>query len=140
MHRFCRQQKYVLAIFLAFLLSCMVERAYPQYYSSGQEPASIRWRQIRTEHVKFIFPDYYESRARKLTSYLDSTYYYAGRTLDYFPKRIPLVMHTQSARANAFVAWAPKRMEFYNTPPQDMYAQPWLEQLSQHEYLHVVLV
>jgi len=135
-----RQHNYVLAILLVFLLSLISWQAYPQYYTSGQEPASIQWRQIKTEHVSFIYPDYYEQRARKLTSYLDSTWAYAGRTLDYFPRRIPLVIHTQSARSQAFVAWAPKRMEFNNTPPQDMYAQPWLEQLAQHEFRHVVQV
>ena len=111
-----------------------------QYYSTGQEPASIRWKQIKTEHVKLIFPDYYEARARKLVSFLDSTYAYSGTSLDYSPKRIPVIMHTQSAKSNAVVAWAPKRMEFYTMPPQDMYAQPWLEQLSIHEYRHVVQI
>ncbi|MEE4256828.1 MAG: hypothetical protein V2I47_07310 [Bacteroidales bacterium] len=140
MYNACRQHNYVPAIVLVILLSLIGGQAYPQYYYSGQEPASIQWRQIKTEHVKFIYPDYYEQRARKLASYLDSTWAYAGRTLDYFPKRIPLVMHTQSARSTAFVGWAPKRMEFNNTPPQDMYAQPWLEQLAQHEFRHVVQV
>jgi len=140
MYTATRKYKYLLATLLVLLLTLIGGRAYPQYYSSGQEPASIKWRQIKTEHVKFIYPDYYEQRARKLASYLDSTWAYAGRTLDYFPKRIPLVMHTQSARSTAFVAWAPKRMEFNNTPPQDMYAQPWLEQLAQHEFRHVVQV
>jgi len=125
-----------LIILMMILLSGKL--TFSQYYSTGQEPASIRWKQIKTDHVKLIFPDYYEQQARKLASYLDSTWYYAGQSLEYFPKRIPLIMHTQSAKSNALVAWAPKRMEFYTTPPQDMYAQPWLEQLSLHEYRHVV--
>ena len=127
-------------LILTVLLSLKAELAYSQYYSSGQNPASIRWKQLQSEHVRLIFPDYYEARARKLASYLDSTYLHAGTSLNYYPKRIPLIMHTQSDKANALVAWAPKRMEFYNTPPQDMYAQPWLEQLAQHEYRHVVQI
>ncbi len=127
-----------LLFLLIFILSPQLSQA--QYYSTGQEPASIRWRQIRSEHVKLVFPDYYEQQARKLLTYLDSTNTYIGNSLDYHPKRISLIMHTQSAKSNALVAWAPRRMEFYTTPPQDSYAQPWLEQLSLHEYRHVVQV
>jgi len=123
---------------LVFLIPGKI--AVSQYFSTGQEPASIRWRQIKTEHVKLIFPDYYELRARKLAAYLDSVYNYVGNSLDYHPKHISLILHTQSSKSNAMVAWAPKRMEFYTTPPQDMYAQPWLEQLSLHEYRHFVQV
>lgn len=111
-----------------------------QYYSTGQEPFSVRWRQIKTESVRLIYPDHYEQKARWLASYLDTVSVYASHTLSYKPKRVSLIMHTQSDISNAVVAWAPKRMEFYTTPPQDMYAQPWLEQLSLHEYRHVVQI
>ncbi len=130
------RQSLRLLVLMVFILSG--DMLYAQYYSTGQEPASIKWRQLKTAHFKLIFPDYYEANARKLAAYLDSTYSYAGRSLDYQPKRISLVLHTQSAKSNAVVAWAPKRIEFYTTPPQDMYAQPWLEQLALHEYRHVV--
>ncbi len=130
------RQSLRLLVLMVFILSG--DMLYAQYYSTGQEPASIKWRQLKTAHFKLIFPDYYEANARKLAAYLDSTYSYAGRSLDYQPKRISLVLHTQSAKSNALVAWAPKRIEFYTTPPQDMYAQPWLEQLALHEYRHVV--
>lgn len=112
--------------------------ANAQYYSTGQEPASIRWKKIKTEHFKIVFPDYYEENARKLVGYLDTVYGYSSASLDYYPKRISLLLHTQSAKSNAVVVWAPKRIEFYTTPPQEMYAQPWLQQLSLHEYRHVV--
>jgi len=138
MHLFDRSVKIGIRLLILMVFMGSGEMAFSQYYSTGQEAASIRWRKIKTEHFKLIFPDYYENNARKLAAYLDSTYYYAGRSLDYQPKRIPLILHTQSAKSNAVVAWAPKRIEFYTTPPQDMYAQPWLEQLSVHEYRHVV--
>ncbi|HEY8402418.1 MAG TPA: hypothetical protein VIK89_14215 [Cytophagaceae bacterium] len=36
------------------------------------------------------------------------------------------------------VIWAPKRSEFFTMPPQDNYAQEWLEQLAIHEFRHIV--
>lgn len=140
MYRKVIKSRVLFRLLVFLLLSLAIKQADAQYYSTGQEAASIRWKMIKSEHVKLVFPDYYEDRARKLASYLDTTWYYASRTLDHQPKKISLVLHTQSATANAVVVWAPKRMEFYTTPPQDMYAQPWLEQLSLHEYRHVVQI
>ena len=36
------------------------------------------------------------------------------------------------------VAWAPKRVELYATPPQNDGTQTWLDHLATHEYRHVV--
>ncbi|MDT8392896.1 MAG: hypothetical protein RQ761_03570 [Bacteroidales bacterium] len=127
-------------LFMVLAFAMISHEAEAQYYSTGQEPFSVRWRQIKTESVRLIYPDYYEQQARWLASYIDTVSVYASRTLSYKPKRVSLIMHTQSAISNAVVAWAPKRMEFYTTPPQDMYAQPWLEQLGLHEYRHVVQI
>jgi len=38
------------------------------------------------------------------------------------------------------VLWAPKRMEIFTCPPQDTYAENWLQQLAIHEYRHVVQI
>lgn len=100
----------------------------------------MRWKQLKTDHVKLIFPDYYEEQARWLGAYMDSVIPYVSSSLKHNPRRIPLIMHTRSAYSNGLVAWAPKRLEYYNVPPQDMYAQPWLEQLGLHEYRHVVQI
>ena len=124
----------------AILLLLGSSDALGQYFDTGQEPASVRWRQLNTEHYKLVFPDYYEARARLMASYLDTVHQYAPASLAYQPKKITLWFHTQSATSNALVAWAPRRIEFYTTPPQDMYAQPWLEQLALHEYRHVVQI
>ncbi len=69
---------------------------------------------------------------------MELVYPKVGRTLNEYPKRLPLILHEYSASSNAFVAWAPKRMEFYSVPPQDAYAQPWLDQLALHEQRHTV--
>ncbi len=127
-------------ILLLALFSLSVPAAFSQYYSTGQEAASLRWKQLKTEHVKLIFPDYYEEQARWLGAYMDSVIPYISSSMKHLPRRVPLIMHTRSSYSNGLVAWAPKRMEYYNVPPQDMYAQPWLEQLGLHEYRHVVQI
>jgi hypothetical protein len=126
-------------VFILFLaMTCRYASA--QYFSTGQEPASIRWKQIKARHVKVVFPEYYESAAPWLAAYIDEVSPLISSSLNCNPRRIPLLLHTQSATSNALVAWAPARMEFYTTPGQDIYPQPWLEQLVLHEYRHVVQI
>ena len=47
-------------------------------------------------------------------------------------------MHTRTAQSNGLVAWAPKRIELFTTPHQQIYSQDWLEQLALHEFRHLV--
>ncbi len=111
---------------------------HAQYFSTGQNPASVKWKQIKTEGFRVVFPEGYESTA----NYIANTLEYARRldtvTLTARPKRIPVLVHNFTAVSNAMVAWAPKRMELYTIPPQDTYGQEWFQQLAIHEYRHVI--
>ena len=73
-----------------------------------------------------------------LQKFWEEVYKYAGRSLKHSPKKISVLVHTESAYSNGFVTWAPKRIEMYNSPNQDNYAQDWLQQLALHEFRHVV--
>ncbi|HOI32020.1 MAG TPA: hypothetical protein PLC47_04580, partial [Bacteroidales bacterium] len=108
-----------------------------QYYLSGEDPASVRWKQIQTEQFRIIFPHENESQAQQLASLLEKTY--AASRLDLMSPAVKsdLILHTRSTISNASVAWAPRRLDFYNTPPQDGYAQDWFKQLAAHELRHV---
>src|SRR5680860_1761902 len=111
-----------------------------QYFQTGQDPASIKWRQINTPNFQLIYPDYYELQAQKLGYILEKVYKYGSYSLNHSPEKISVILHTQTVKSNGLVAWAPKRAEFYTTPHQDIYPQDWLEQLALHEFRHVVQV
>jgi len=49
---------------------------------------------------------------------------------------LKILIHNHTAVPNGFVTLAPARMEWYSTPPQDMYGQDWFEQLAIHEGRH----
>lgn len=129
-------KKYFLFIFFVFFLNV----ANAQYFQTGQDPASIRWHQINTENFQLIFPDYYEIQAQKLAQVLEQVYLKGGKTLNHSPKKISVILHTQTVKSNGLVAYAPKRAEFYTIPHQDIYAQDWLHQLAIHEFRHVVQI
>lgn len=124
----------------AFILPFVALPSYSQFYERGQEPAFIKWQQIRTENYQIIFPESYTHEAQRLANILEYAYNYVSFSLKNKPKKISIIIHNYSVRFNGFVAWAPKRMELYPTSPQDIYPQDALEQLALHELRHVVQV
>ncbi len=113
---------------------------YGQYYSTGQDPASLRWRQIKTDKYRLIFPVEFEHKAQYLANILDITARNETKTLQAKVPRIPVLLHTQTVTSNGVTVWAPKRIEMYTCPSQITYAEEWLEQLTIHEYRHAVQI
>ncbi|MGV8139504.1 MAG: TolB family protein [Mangrovibacterium sp.] len=109
-----------------------------QYYTTGEDPGGIKWKEINTSHFQLIFPEGYEPRAQKLARTMEAVYAYGYATLNHAPGKISVILHTRTVTSNGLVAWSPKRVEFYTTPNQKIYAQDWLEQLAVHEFRHVV--
>jgi len=113
---------------------------FGQYYNLGQDPASLKWRQIITPHFRIIYPENFEQKAIKMISTADFAYAFGTKTLAFKPGRLPIILHNYNITANALTIWAPKRIEMYTCPPQDMYAEDWMVQLIKHEYRHVVQI
>lgn len=129
-------KRYLMLIFLSILPYLLVA----QYYSVGEDPSGIRWRQINTDNFQVIYPSDFEVKAQRMASILEKVYDYAGKTLQHKPRKISVILHTSTVRSNGFAAWAPARVELFTTPDQEIYAQEWLEQLAIHEFRHVVQI
>lgn len=113
---------------------------YGQFYETGQDPSSTRWKQIKTDHYNLIFPDSFSIQAQRMANVLEHFYPAVTKTIKTDFKKFPVIIHTQSVYSNGFVVWAPRRMEIWTTPPQDIYAQEWLEQLAIHESRHIAQI
>jgi hypothetical protein len=111
-----------------------------QYFSTGQNPASVRWKQINTESFRVIFPEGYDSAANYVANTLEYAKSLSTLTLSADPPRTPVLIHNFTATSNGMVVWAPRRIELYTIPPQDGYAQEWFQQLAIHEYRHVIQI
>ncbi len=109
-----------------------------QYFLTGQDPSCIKWRQINTDNFQIIYPQVSEKQAQRLSYILEKVYDYGTYTLNFRPKKISVILHTYSANSNGLLAWAPKRIELFTTPNQQIYAQDWHEQLAIHEFRHLV--
>ncbi|MCX6325764.1 MAG: hypothetical protein NT144_03790 [Bacteroidia bacterium] len=125
----------VILLFTALFLPAQV--ASGQYYDTGQDPASLKWMQIKTDRFTVIYPEAYGSGGIAYARSLDEAYSKLGSL---YPERkfnIPVVIHNYTTQSNGYVAWAPRRMELYPTPEQNTIPLAPERQLAIHELTHV---
>jgi hypothetical protein len=105
-----------------------------------QPPPELDWRKIDTEHFEVIFPVEIEPQAQRVAFMLEKSYDFVTRSLEAYPRKIPIVLHNQSISSNGFVTLAPRRSEWYVTPSVDpiLTNTEWLKTLAIHEFRHVV--
>ena len=125
-------------LFLFSLLLLLCNSASGQFYSIGQSRAGLRWEKIENGYFSVIYPAGHQAKANEVLAGFSLAAEEVSRSLGVKPPAVPLVLHTGSAISNAYAIWAPKRIELLSTPPQDSYAQPWIQQLALHEYRHAV--
>lgn len=126
--------------FILLFLFISIFSIYSQFYDLGQDPFLKKWQQINTPNYQIIFPEKFEDQAQRLANILDYSYSYVAASLHHKPHKISVIIHNKTFYSNGSVIWAPKRMEIFTTPPQDIYPTEWLEQLAIHESRHVVQI
>jgi hypothetical protein len=112
--------------------------SFSQYYDTGQDPASLKWMQIKTGRFKVIYPSRYGLEGVSFAQSLDKAY---AKLTSFYPDkkfRIPVIIHNFSTQSNGYVAWAPRRMELYPAPEQNSIPLDFKSQLSIHELTHVL--
>jgi hypothetical protein len=108
-----------------------------QYYDTGQDPASTKWMQIKTDHFTVIYPKTYNPGGIAFAKSLDEAY---SKIISLYPEKkfkIPVIIHSLTIMSNGYVAWAPRRMELYPTPEQNSIPLDQNEQLAVHELTHM---
>jgi hypothetical protein len=111
-----------------------------QLYSNGQNSSSVRWRQIKTEHFQIIFPHDFSRRAQELANIISYANKQAKDTLGNNPKKISIIIQSNTTVNNGFVTLAPWRSEFYTVPSQGNEGVAWLKILAIHEYRHIIQI
>lgn len=109
-----------------------------QFYSTGQDPASIKWLELRSPHFRFIFPECDSLLGYKTAKAFELAYNPVSRNMKVKPSKTPVLLHTHSIISNGLVVWAPRRSELYPNLSQDMIALDHIELLAIHEFRHIV--
>jgi len=126
--------------FSVLALSLLTSEVRAQFFTGGEDPASIEWKQMHTPNFQVIFPSDFEDKAMYVANILEYAYERGSNTLDHRPRKVSVIIHNRAVTSNGFVAPAPHRMELYSMPPQDNLDISWLEHLAIHEFRHVVQI
>lgn len=124
-------------ILTSIILSFISLSVFAQIFDSEQNPLSVKWRQINQHGFKIIYPTELEKDAQRMANTIGYIYPYVGASLNRQKTTIPIVLQNRGTIANGFVQLAPKKSEFYTTPPQQFDSQDWLNNLAVHELRHV---
>lgn len=109
--------------------------------SAQQNPPGQHWQRIDSPNFTVIFPAALEREAQRATTLLERAYEPLTKTLAAKPERIPVVLNNSSMVSNAFVAWGPRRTQWYAAPPttvDGMGPVEWYSLLAVHEGRHIV--
>src|SRR4030042_6671149 len=74
-------------VFLPFTLT-------GQFYSQGEDPASVRWEKIQTENFKLIYPKGFYAEANRFANLLEYNRPRSSFSLKNNPAKIPVIIHT----------------------------------------------
>lgn len=120
-----------MSLFLCFM-------AQGQFYTTGDDPLSMRLWQVKTDKYRIIFDEPMLPWAKSLSLVMDSVVQRAPLSLAYSPRRIDVLLHSRHAYSNGLVSWAPRRLEMFTFSSRESDCIPWMWHLALHEYRHVV--
>lgn len=126
-------------IILPFLLT-LAQLLPAQFYDTGTDPASIRWKQIRSSNFRVVFPSGHEKQALQTADYLETSFSLLAEVYT-LPRRrfkTDVVLHPYSSESNGYVGYAPRRMELFPMPEQNSIPADNLKILALHEAVHVM--
>ena len=126
----------------AAFITLFCTNAGAQFSLTGDDPATLRWRQMETENFRLIFPAGEDSLARVYGAELESARLRNARSSGFlvgqsYRAKMPVVLHSRYVLPNASVTWAPKRMDIFTVnDPYAPTAMPWVRNLAIHEGRH----
>ncbi|MCQ2973179.1 MAG: hypothetical protein MJ211_00020 [Bacteroidales bacterium] len=109
--------------------------------SFSQNPFSTKWNYIQTPHVKIISDDKINKNdVYRIANSLNAVFESDTVSLKDNPRKIPLVLSNNLVTSNGYVTLFPYKMEFYGLPMNNsrLGIGEWYQNLSVHEYRHVV--
>ena len=112
-------------IFVILLVLCglfTTDGVTAQYYSWGVDSPQHRWKQMKSENYRVVYPDTAANIASRMMFYLDTVKDDISYGYRYPAMSIPFVVHPENFNSNGLVMWMPRRVEFLSTPCVNSYA------------------
>lgn len=111
---------------------------FSQLIDTDQNPPGVKWRQIETVNFKLIYPKELQTEAERMANTLEYVIGKISYSLHKKPRKLSIILQNRGVESNGFVQLAPRKSEFFSTPPQSMDPQDWLNSLALHEPRHII--
>ena len=69
--------------------------AEAQFYDMGQDPASVKWNIIKTEHFRIIFPEGIEAQAQHIANGFEQVYEPLSSGMNIKAVKVPVILHNR---------------------------------------------
>ena len=99
-----------------FLLLLFAVQAKGQYFIIGQEPASVKWQQIKTRDYRIIYPNTYGEMAQYYIKLLRLTQPAVNASSQSKLKRTSVILHNNTVTSNAVVPVINQFSKLVNAP------------------------
>ena len=109
--------------------------------SSVQHEPDLNWRTLTTEHFWIHYPSGFENLSYRIGDICEDIYEPICLSLNYYPGRTHVVVHTRADFPGAAVSFSPWRIELSVTEPQGNTfgsGDEWLRIVIIHEFTHIV--
>src|SRR5688572_27771158 len=116
-----------------FIFGISLHGANAQVFDKEQNPPTIKWMQILTPGFQILYPSELKNEAVRMANTVEHLSAAVSKSLGKQPRKITIILQNQGVISNGFVQLAPRRSEFFTTPPQDFDVQDWLNSLAVHE-------
>jgi len=109
--------------------------------ASARYHPGIVWKTVRTEHFTLYYPEGHEAYARRVLALTDEVYRDVAGYLDAKPRRVPVVLHTETDIFNGSYAPFPSRITLFESPHYRMMGfgsslSDLTDLVFTHEYTH----
>src|SRR6218665_1057520 len=127
--------------FKQLLFASLLFTAFQLNAQTGPQPSSMKWKYVENDKEKVIFPENNQSEAERIANLVTYINKNATVSVGNKSKKLDILLNTNNAQGNGYVALAPYRSEFYATGFQDfndLGSMDWLDALAIHEYRHAL--
>lgn len=122
---------------LLLILILNTARLSAQIFDVSQARYDVRWKQIKTDQFRLIFPVEFNNAAPTLAANLEDFIKKTSSDLNRKPRFINIIVQENHLLQNGFVQLAPRKSELYATPSAIADNQEWLPNLALHESRHI---
>ncbi|WP_346236676.1 TolB family protein [Niabella insulamsoli] len=125
---------------LLFFVCYLVISPWVSAQQFGGTPFATKWRQIRSDTARIIFPEGLDAVAGRVAGLIQRAAKSRQLSLGNKVDQIDVVLQNLPVSTNGYVSLGPFRSEFYLTPSPNNFdpsGLSWPDQLTIHEYRHV---